>query len=130
MEGLLVLEQFVECWRNHPGFQVDSFGNATFQGLVQARCGRTSHQCMTTVRITRYGHDNGKIRLRRDAGFLTGFPHRYFFSSGNAYKFRGMDHALTVSGYSDKLDRQFTVSILPAATNCQTQEPARKVPCC
>lgn len=114
MEGLLVLEQFVEFWRNHPGFQVDSFGNATFQGVVEARYGRVSPQCTTLVRIWRYGHENGTIRLRKEAGFHADFPHLDFSASLSEYKLRGADHALTISGHSDQLDKEFVVSILPA----------------
>jgi hypothetical protein len=114
MESLLILEQFVEFWRHHPGFQVDSFGNATFPGMVKAQCGRSSSQCTTLVRIWRYGHENGKIRLRKEANFFADFPHLEFFRPWNEYKFRGADHALTISGHSDKLDKKFTVAILPA----------------
>ncbi|HCY63881.1 MAG TPA: hypothetical protein DHV59_13855 [Oxalobacteraceae bacterium] len=114
MEGLLVLEQFVEFWRNHPGFQVDSFGNATFQGMVEARYGRASAQCTTLVRIWRYGHETDTIRLRKEAGFFADFPHLDFAPPSNEYKLRGADHALTISGHSDQLDKEFVVSILPA----------------
>ena len=114
MESLLVLEQFVESWRHHPGFQVDSFGNATFQGVVTVKFGRAKHQCTTLVRVWQYDHENGKIRIRKDADFVSVFPHVDFSLSWNEYRFRGADHALTISGHSEKLGVNFFMAILPA----------------
>lgn len=114
MKSLWALEQFIEYWRDRPGFMVDPFGNATFQARVQyARDGSVA-ACTTIVRIRRRGAENGKIRIKKDDDFFAAFPHLDFEPPWHEYKFDGKDNSLMVLGHSERLKENYVISILPA----------------
>lgn len=113
MDSLHALEQFVEHWRDRPGFLVDPFGNATFRALVKYQSQTSSNSHSTVVRVRRHGQDNGKVRINKEQGLFATFPHVDFMPPWQQYDFDGTDSSLRVVGQSDKLGGQYVVSIRP-----------------
>lgn len=114
MESHTALENFIEHWRYHPGFLVDAFGNATFLASIRHDQSTDKVKHSTVVRIRQRGEEHGKVILQKNACLFSEFPHLDFFPDWHVYQFNGGDGALLINGRSDKLERPFELSILPA----------------
>lgn len=114
MDSLLALEQFIEHWRDRPGFLVDPFGNATFRARVEYRSPLVRDHHSTVVRIRRRGHDSGKVSLQKQPGLFQNFSHVDFTPLRHRYEYRGPDHALLIRALPDQAQADYVVRIMPA----------------
>ncbi|MFY4695253.1 hypothetical protein [Burkholderia glumae] len=115
MNAYSELKDFVEFWRSANDFEVHANGNCDFPGRVAYKTIFETVVDTTTVRLIRNGYNDGKVHLDETDILSAVRFHLDFSPDFQGYQFRKSDGAFVISGESEKMGGEYSVTLYPAA---------------
>lgn len=93
----------------------DSYGNCKFKAVVEYRSPKRNVSAVTDVSIIRNGYNDGAVMLGEAEGLSATDFHLDFSTDWQKYRYSVDTYALIITGKSQKMGGDYSVSILPHA---------------
>lgn len=102
---------FINDSRNEDSIEIDDYGNARFNALINYQFRNQNLTSQTKVKIIRNGYDDGKISFDENDELNVNFLHLDFVPQYQEYHYKSDDGSFTITGSSSKMSGSYKVTI-------------------